>query len=186
MKTIEELRDENRIEIEQMAEIVNEALNYDSVVAIRKIYSGPDVWIWNEFDEENELICTYTLSRSLKFNGYPLLTMRESVSDKIDSAVTTTSLLIGNEINGVSMRLTILIANHRGAVAGLRSVSRAIVAADGDIFAGISQVHKIYGLDTSYNPKIEMSMISKDSVDEAVNEFMNMGFNKAKKPNESN
>lgn len=133
---IDELLKKNKPDIVETAAAIDELFLEAAILGIKKITSGPDYWSWAEYGPGSG-DRTYTLAKSANVEGFPLLTIRQTISEALDSSLVTSCVMIGLTRLEIRTRLTIIIANHTGAFAGLQSVMEAINSRDGDPNAGL-------------------------------------------------
>lgn len=102
--------------------------------------SGPDTCVWEDtFGAEQGMHKFYVLSKSTQpgTEGYPLLTIRQAYSTKLDAWITFSSLIVGPDEIGINHTLSLVVAMHAGAYAGVKYVSAATFDAGGNATAGI-------------------------------------------------
>ena len=136
---IEKTRDAQRPPIELVLEVMESAFD-DMEIAVRKDHDGPDMWMWADLVmAETGMPKFYILSRSNMpgTEGYPMITIRQAYSVRLDTWIVMSALVVGPDENGISHSLAVTLANHAGAFAVVRFAAGAMAAAHGNPQAGI-------------------------------------------------
>lgn len=129
-------RDSRRPDIELVVQTLDEIFErFKDDTPIVPVLRGPNMWSWldtmgNELGFEK----WYVLSRSLMAGaeGYPVLTIRQSIAPRLDSWLSFSQLVIGPDARAIEGSLATAITNHLGAFNGIRaSVAEMIVDAGG-------------------------------------------------------
>ncbi len=140
-------RDAQRPDIKDVVRVINGLfvdLRQDGVI-YRQDLVGPEVWTWVDTDlEKRGLSKVYSIGKSALAGaeGYPLITITQSVAPRLDSNVTISALVVGNNDREISRSLAIAVANHSGAYAGIRTTINAI-ANTGNPGAGVDAASEI-------------------------------------------
>ncbi len=138
--TLEALRDSRRPPFELVLEVI-ESCFADMKISVEKIADGPDTWIWSDTIMQHiGMPKYYVLTRSLSDGivGYPLLTIRQAYSTRLDTWVTMSSLIVGPGEDGIVHTTSLLLAQHTAAVAGVRFAAKASAEANGNPMVGIA------------------------------------------------
>lgn len=134
------LRDKNRPKLETVYEAL--AARFASMaptIKITLVETTGDSWIWrDEKLHENGLDKFYVLSQATApgVEGYPLLTIRQAYSTRLDTWVTTSGIIPGPDRESVDSSVLMAIANHETTFAGFRYGVNAILANHGNTMAG--------------------------------------------------
>lgn len=139
-------RDSKRPTMEFAVDAVTALFAESPELGISPTRRGPDSWTWTEADDRG-YTRTYTLAPSAEIDGYPLFTIRQVISARLDSSLATSCVLMGQTIQEIRLRMAVLISNHTGAYAGMTSSIRAINIAGGDPGAGLARALEIHELD---------------------------------------
>lgn len=97
-------------------------------LGVEPLVRGPHHWTWRDPGLSGGLEKVYSLTGSSieGLEGYPLLTIRQTVSSRLDSYVTFSILVAGPGPEEIERCLTTSVVNHLGAYSGLRSTTIAI------------------------------------------------------------
>lgn len=142
---IEAIRDARRPPFELALEVIRAAFD-EMRINVTQVHDGPEIWMWeDEMMLASGLPKFYILSRSTQdgMDGYPLLTVRQAYSVKLDTWISMSSLIVGPDEVGISHAIALTIANHAGAFAGVRYASAASAAHRGDPQAAILAVRHL-------------------------------------------
>jgi hypothetical protein len=142
---LEALRDSRRPPFELVREVVESCFG-DMRISVEKITDGPESWIWsdtlmNQIGMPRYYILTRSLSEGLE--GYPLLTVRQAYSTRLDTWITMSSLIVGPGEDGIVHTTSLLLAQHTAAVAGVRFAAKASADANGNPMVGIAAARYI-------------------------------------------
>lgn len=131
---IEALRDSKRPPLERVLNLIEHAFETFQV-KVTKVTDGSDgsgTWMWQDMGVPSDIPKFYVLttSNSPGVVGYPMMTVRQAYSIKLDTWITMSALLPGPDNEGISRSLALLIAEHACAFAGVR-FGAATAAANG-------------------------------------------------------
>ena len=144
-KTIEALRDVRRPTFEAVLALMEEAFE-KMEIPVRKVESGPDVWMWEDTAmADSGLPKYYVLSKSLQegIEGYPLFTVRQAYSLKLDTWLSMSTLVVGPDDTQISHSLALAVSHHLGAFAGVRYTAASVTAYGGSPQAGVLAVREL-------------------------------------------
>jgi hypothetical protein len=132
---IRAIRDSRRPPIEAVVTVMERIFaEMAEDVSITQVQAGPTTWIWRDDTmRERRLEKFYILTGSAELDtlGYPLLTIRQVYSPQMDSWITASSLIVGNNETEIMQGISLMVANHLGAFSGFRYANNAAVAAGG-------------------------------------------------------
>jgi hypothetical protein len=134
---VEQLRDAGRPDLATVAACLDRAIAEMGAVfgpeVFQRIAAGPDYWEWRDSSLGEHAVRHYSLSRSVAqdVEGYPLITIRQLYSSRLDTWVTLSGLVQGPEPEVIFLVLSILVSAHQGAMAGFKSVMRAVARDEG-------------------------------------------------------
>lgn len=135
---LELLRDTRRPTFELVLETIADAL--ETVGHVDPVLDGPDAWSWIDRSmEELGMPKYFVLTQSLMegVEGYPLLTIRQGYGLRLDTWITMSSLIVGPDRDGIMRSISMLIAHHMGAVAGIKYGTSASASAHGNPAAAL-------------------------------------------------
>jgi len=144
---VERMRDAGRPDIDDVIYVLKEAFPSQY---IELQHTGPDTWIWSDISLAKAGIPKfYILSKSTQegSDGYPLLTIRQAYSVRLDTWVTMSCLVVGPDTSEIARSVSLLMANHMCAFAGVRQSTAAITAAGGDPQAGLAFAKELMAVD---------------------------------------
>lgn len=136
---IETLRDSRRPTLQDVVRVVEEAFEGFQINA-RKVMGGENgIWMWEEIGFDESMPKFYTVSQSVADGmvGYPLLTIRQAYSLKLDTWVTMSSIVPGPDAEGIAHSMSLLIAQHACAFAGVKYGSSTAMANKGHPHAAV-------------------------------------------------
>lgn len=136
---IEGLRDSRRPEMDLVVDVLQEAFASQGILA-KEVLDGTDgTWMWEDTSMMESIPRFYILSRSNAkgMEGYPLFTVRQAYSVKMDTWLVMSSIVPGPDRSGISRSLSLLIAQHAGAWAGVRFTVAASTLNGGHPHAGV-------------------------------------------------
>jgi hypothetical protein len=108
--------------------------------------TGPEQWIWRDEGasalgvDRFFIIGTSTEPETV---GYPLLTIRQAYSKKLDMWLSCSSLVTGPDEMEAARSIINTVANHKGSVAGARLAMVAMITAGGDPMAGLDAAESL-------------------------------------------
>lgn len=131
LASVRKMRDEQRPSMELVVDTIDKIFDkfgdeVQYVVASR----GPVTWSWVDLSNSAlgyEKWFVLTGSTMEGTEGYPLLTIRQSMAPRLDSWLTVSQLIVGSEVREIETSLAMAIANHNGAFDGLRESVATIV-----------------------------------------------------------
>lgn len=111
---------------------------------VRVLTCGPPSWVW----EDSEMVALglpkyYVLTESTSTPGHPLFTIRQSYSPRFDSWVTMSGLVLGRDTMGIARSISLVMAHHSGAFAGVKFTVDTISANANEPIAGMIAVKMI-------------------------------------------
>lgn len=130
------MRREKRPLLETVVRVFDDVFDrFKSEADFRQVSRGPDTWSWVDATNSHlgyEKWFVLSTSAMDGAEGYPLLTIRQSVAPRLDSWVTVSQLMMGPSPQEIESNLALAIANHMGAYMGLRdSVTNVVEALSG-------------------------------------------------------
>lgn len=155
-----EIRDSRRPSIKDVLAIISSAFGRMKI-PVSQIVDGPDSWVWEDTESVEIGFPRYyvlSLSNSEGVEGYPLFTVRQAYSVRFDTWVTVSSLIIGPDSVAIAHSLSLTLAHHAGAFAGMKHVVSTIAANQSSPMAGMVAVQKL----------LEASPLKVDLDDEAM------------------
>lgn len=125
------MRDERRPEIADVVRVFDAIFErFRDESDFRQVDRGPQTWTWVDATAAHlgyEKWFVLTSSAMPGVEGYPLLTVRQSVAPRLDAWVTVSSLVMGPSDREIESSLAMAIANHMGAFAGLRQSVNTVI-----------------------------------------------------------
>src|SRR5690348_8013615 len=116
---VENMRREKRPQLETVVEVFDGIFErFRSESDFRQVLRGPDTWSWVDATAAHlgyEKWFVLTTSSMEGAEGYPLLTIRQSVAPRLDSWITVSQLVMGPSPQEIESSLSLAIANHLGA-----------------------------------------------------------------------
>lgn len=126
-----EVRDEKRPTMELVIGTIDRIFEkFADEVTVNSVARGPVTWSWSYQTNSGlgyEKWYVLTSSTMDGTEGYPLLTIRQSVAPRLDSWLSVSQLIVGPDIRDIETSLAMAIANHNGAFEGLRETVANIV-----------------------------------------------------------
>lgn len=138
---LELVRDSRRPPLELVLQVIEEAFGSFQILA-RKVLDGSDgsnTWMWEEMGLEDTLPKYYVLTTSTApgLEGYPLLTIRQAYSLKLDTWITVSSIVPGPDADGIAHSMSLLIAQHACAFAGVKLGTSTVAVNKGHPHAAV-------------------------------------------------
>lgn len=135
-ESVRKERDLRRPDIELVVKVFDEIFDrFKDENPVTAVLRGPETWSWLDTTgihlgfEKWYVLSISTLEGA---EGYPLVTVRQSIAPRLDSWLTFSQLVIGPDERAIEGSLATAISNHLGGFEGLRqSVAEMIVAAGG-------------------------------------------------------
>ena len=129
--SVRKMRDEQRPSMELVVDTIDEIFeDFGDEVQYTAASRGPVTWSWVDLSNSAlgyEKWFVLTGSTMEGTEGYPLLTIRQSMAPRLDSWLTVSQLIVGSEVRDIKTSLAMAIANHNGAFDGLRESVSTIV-----------------------------------------------------------
>lgn len=129
-------RDSRRPSIDLVVQVFDSIFErFKDEAPIVPVMRGPETWTWldttgNHLGFEKWYVLTTSLMAGTE--GYPMVTIRQSIAPRLDSWMTFSQLVVGPDARAIEGSLATAITNHLGAFEGIRSsVAEMIVAAGG-------------------------------------------------------
>ncbi len=125
------IRDEKRPTMELVVDVIDRLFDkFAEEVEYKRVSRGPVTWSWVDVTNSAagyEKWYVLTGSTMDGTEGYPLLTVRQSMAPRLDSWLSVSQLIVGPDERDIETSLAMAIANHNGAFEGLRqSVSNIV------------------------------------------------------------
>lgn len=118
------MRREKRPQLETVVQVFDDVFErFRSESDFRQVLRGPETWSWVDATAAHlgyEKWFVLTTSTMEGAEGYPLLTIRQSVAPRLDSWISVSQLVMGPTPQEIEGALSLAIANHLGAYLGLR------------------------------------------------------------------
>jgi hypothetical protein len=130
---VQRTRDEKRPDMGLVVEVFDRI--FAEVTGISSHDRGPVTWSWK--DEQGsqygfEKWYVLTQSAMAGAEGYPVVTIRQSIAPRLDSWLTFSQLVIGPDARDIESSLAMALANHLGGFEGVRAeVANMIVQMGG-------------------------------------------------------
>lgn len=123
-----ESRNSRRPSMEEVLNVVDTAFKQMNI-SVNRITSGPPSWIWEDAEMTEIGIPRYYIlseSNSAGMEGYPLFTIRQAYSVKLDNWLSMSSLVIGPTPEEIGRSIALAIVHHVGAFAGVKYTASAV------------------------------------------------------------
>lgn len=123
VQSVETIRDEKRPTFENVVAVFDTLFKRFGLEAdIRQVLRGPDTWSWLDATSQkwgSEKWFILGKSTMAGTEGYPLLTIRQTTSPRLDSWVTMSQLVMGPTDEEIEQSLAHVIRTHMGAMFGV-------------------------------------------------------------------
>jgi hypothetical protein len=131
---VQRTRDKMKPDMELVVAVFDEIFGRDP--EILQVDRGPVTWSWA--DRSNikygfEKWYVLTQSAMAGTEGYPMVTIRQSVAPRLDAWLTFSQLVIGPDERSIESSLAMAVANHIGGFDGVRAQVAELVVSLGGI-----------------------------------------------------
>lgn len=138
-KMIDEIRDSRRPSMQLVRETVENAFE-GLRTSIKKLSDDGTTVVWQDLGSPDTLPKYYILTESTQDDtrGFPLMTVRQAFSFRLDCWLSLSSLIVGQDRDGIAHSIAFLFAQHLCAFGGVRLGAATVIANDGDPTAAVS------------------------------------------------
>ena len=130
-------RDTRRPDMETVVRVFDEIFGrFRDAQPIVPVLRGPDTWSWLDTSGASlGFEKWYVVSRSAMAGaeGYPMVTVRQSIAPRLDSWLTFSQLIIGPDERAIEGSLATAIENHMGGFDGIRASVAEMITRTGGI-----------------------------------------------------
>lgn len=125
---VRQTRDEKRPPMDLVVEVFDRI--FEEATGIVQHERGPVTWTWK--DEQGsqygfEKWYVLTQSAMAGCEGYPIVTIRQSIAPRLDSWLTFSQLVIGPDAREIESSLAMALGNHLGGFEGVREQVAAMI-----------------------------------------------------------